>query len=62
MSKCKEIPDVVVTAVWAFLEVLRERITDEAILHLLRPEAVRRVLEFLAQQDEDVKRNNRADT
>ena len=50
MMEEEKIPDVAVVAVWAFLGVLRERISDDAILHVLRPEAVRKVLEFLAQQ------------
>jgi hypothetical protein len=58
----QEIPDFAVTAVWAFIEVLREKLSDEAIQHLLRPEAVSRVINFLAQQDKDVQQNNRADT
>jgi hypothetical protein len=62
MMEEEKIPDVALVAVWAFLGVLRERISDNAILHVLRPEVVRKVLEFLAQQDDAVRRTNRADT
>jgi hypothetical protein len=59
-----EIPDIAVTAIYAFLGVLREHMSAEEILHLFRPTAVKGALQFLERLEEDKNalRNNRTDT
>jgi hypothetical protein len=48
MSRNTEsVPDVAVTAVWAFIGVLREIMSDDAIKRMLRPEILARVIDEL---------------
>jgi hypothetical protein len=41
------IPDVAIIALWAFVGVLMEHMSDEAIKRMLRPEILARVIEEL---------------
>ena len=46
----ERIPDVAIVALWAFVGVLMERMSDDQIKRMLRPEIVARVIEELRAQ------------